>query len=97
MGCDITVEDKYDTCAFLIDEYKLIAYQYAEGNYTEKEYEVINAYKKTKEDKIEKLLKEIDDGICNKQQRLRYIELYNNFNKFIEMISSGDDSKSENN
>ena len=96
MGCGITLEDKYDTCAFLIDEYKLIAYQYAEGSFTENEHKVINAYKEIKQNKIEKLLKEIDDEICNKHQRLRYIKLHNTFNKFIEMISYYDDSKSEN-
>ena len=96
MGCGISIEDKYETCAFLIDEYKLIVYQYAEGSFTDKEQEVINLYKKSKETKIEKLLKEIDNEISSKQQRLRYIELYNSFQKFIDMISNYDESKSEN-
>lgn len=83
MGCGINVGDKYEKCAYLIDEYKLILCENSAKTYSKNEQKAIDIFLEKQRNEIESLIKEISQKEKNSSRNLRLKGLIKEFQNLI--------------
>ena len=91
MGCCCTTfTDKYQECAFLLDELMLIIMKTASNDYTENEQKALNKYKFEKQDEIRTILDELEKNSTDELQKRKILKLKH---EFIEILDENEDRK----